>query len=315
MNRERRPLWIISGFLGTGKTTLLNHLLREFAPGPVGVLINDFGALGVDAHLISREGRTRVVELNGGQIFCSCISGSFVDSLVELSLAPVEGILVEASGMAKPRALGPILEEAEKRSDERFYYAGMVTVVDAERFEKMRATVNAVEEQIVYGDLLVINKCDSVGEERVASIARTIRRLNPHCGILRTSFGRMRRGELPEGPVDVLHRRGPGGEEYRGWEEKKPVAVTWNPPKGTSLAALREQLLQKAATALRIKGYVETTDGPVFVSAVGDTLTLEEVSEIPGAAGLTEFYPRSGEKKPAAISLSRIDRGEERCRT
>lgn len=315
MNRERIPLWIISGFLGTGKTTVLNHLLTEFAPSPIGVLVNDFGTLGVDAHLINDDAPTTVVELNGGQIFCSCISGSFVDSLLELSSAPVEGLIVEASGLAKPRALGPILKEAQRRSDERFYYAGMITVVDAQRLEKMRATVNAVDEQIVYGDLLVINKCDTVQEEMVASIARTIRRLNPQCRILRTSFGRLRRAELPDGPVATLRRRGPGDEEYGGWEEKKPVTVTWNPPEGTSLAALREQLLQKAATALRIKGYVETTDGPVFVSAVGDSLTLEEVSQVPGAPGLTEFYPRSEGKRRGATPLPWVDSGEKRCET
>ena len=74
MNESGRPLWIISGFLGTGKTTLLNHLLREFAPDPLGVLVNDFGTLGVDAHLISPEREGPMIELNGGQIFCSCIS-------------------------------------------------------------------------------------------------------------------------------------------------------------------------------------------------------------------------------------------------
>jgi G3E family GTPase len=296
MNESIRPLWILSGFLGTGKTTLLNHLLREFAPQPVGVLVNDFGSLGVDAHLISPNAGSPVVELNGGQIFCSCLSGTFVDSLVELSAAPVRGILVEASGMAKPRALSPIIAEAMRRSNHRFYYAGMVTVVDAPRFEKMRAAVNAVEEQIVYADLVVINKCDDVTEGELAGVAHTVRQVNPHCRILSTAFGKVRGGQLPEKPVASLERRGPKGKEYKGWGNRRPVVVSWNPSDTPTIEELKDRLREKAPTALRIKGYVETVDGPVFVSGVGDGLTINEVSAIPGVPGLTEFYLSNGLK-------------------
>lgn len=315
MNESSRPLWIISGFLGTGKTTLLNHLLREFAPDSVGVLVNDFGSLGVDVHLISPERESPLVELNGGQIFCSCISGHFVDSLVELSGAPISGILVEASGMAKPRALAPIIAEAKRRSNDRFYYAGMVAVVDAPRFEKMRTTVNAVEEQIVYADLVVINKCDDVTEEKIAGVARAVAELNPHCRILRTLFGKVRREELPEKPVASLQRRGPGGEEYKGWNNQKPVVVSWNPPGELTRRELEEALREKAATALRIKGYVQTAEGPLFVTAVGENVTIEEVSGIPGSPGLTEFYPSHGESAAARVQSGKVDLGANSCET
>lgn len=311
MSNSARPLWILGGFLGTGKTTLLNHLLEEFAPEPVGVLVNDFGTVGVDVHRISTDREGPLVELNGGQIFCSCISGSFVDSLLELSAAPVSGILVEASGMAKPRALAPIIEEARKRSEDRFYYAGMVSVIDAPRFEKMRAAVNAVEEQVVYADLVIINKCDGLEEERVATVARAVRYLNPSCRILRTTFGRVRREELPESPVAPLERRGPGGEEYRGWEDKKPVAVTWNPPEKLSRQELEEAVREKATTALRIKGYLESEEGPVYISAVGESVEIEAVSAIPGAPGLTEFYPSNGAE--VRVQTDSLDLRAESC--
>ncbi|MFW6338035.1 MAG: CobW family GTP-binding protein [Alkalispirochaetaceae bacterium] len=315
MSESSRPLWIVSGFLGTGKTTLLNHLLREFAPDPVGVLVNDFGTLGVDAHLISPDAGTPVVELNGGQIFCSCLSGSFVDALVRLSAAPVSGILVEASGMAKPRALAPIIEEARNRSEHRFYYAGLVTVVDAPRFDKMLATVNAVEEQIVYADLVVINKCDAGSENEIAAVARAVGSLNPHCGIVRTDFGRVRREELPERPVASLERRGPAGEKYEGWDNRKPVVVSWNPPGKLTRRELKETLREKAASALRIKGYLETDEGPVFVSAVGANVAIEEVSAIPGLPGVVEFYPNNGEGRGATVETGRVGPGAESCET
>lgn len=313
MNSPGRPLWIVSGFLGTGKTTLLNHLLRQFAPEPVGVLVNDFGSLGVDAHLISPKAGGPVVELNGGQIFCSCISGNFVDSLLEVSAASVRGILVEASGMAKPRALAPILTEAQRRAGDAFYYAGMVSVVDAPRFEKMRATVNAVEEQIVYADLVVINKCDDAGEEKVAAVARAVRRLNPTCEIARTSYGKVSLEALPKEPVAPLERRGPEGEEYKGWDNRKPVVVSWNPPVEVTRRELEEQLREKASTALRIKGYAQTAEGPLFVTAVGESVTIEKVTGIPGSPGLTEFYPAIEGSAGATIPTEEIAVSADRC--
>lgn len=287
------PLWIIGGFLGSGKTTVLNHLLAQFSDESVGVLINEFGAIGVDSHLLERPGESSVAEVNGGQLFCSCVSGSFVARLAELARMSVSAILVEASGMAKPRALKPILEEVRQSTPEQVSYAGMVSVVDAVAFHKLAGVVNAVEEQVVYGDLIAVNKCDRVDAEHIEETERRLRELNPDAPIVHVEYGGVARDELPAEPVAPLYRTGARGEDYKGWAGRKPLCRTWRPATGMPVAALREELARRLETALRIKGYAETAEGPAFVSATTEETRVQFVSGIPGAAGLTEFYPRS----------------------
>ena len=289
------PLWIIGGFLGSGKTTVLNHLLAQFADEPVGVLVNDFGKIGVDSHLVESTGETAIVEVNGGQIFCSCVSSAFVDRLRDLAATPARNILVEASGMTKPYAMKPILDEVRKISSGHIQYAGMVSVVDAGAFHKLAHAVNAVEEQVVYGDLLVVNKCDMADADRIAETDRMLRRLNGVAPIIHVEYGGVARSELPRAPMGPMQRTGAGGENFKGWNGRKPICRTWRPPESISIEQLREELEVRVRTAFRIKGYIGTADGPVFVSATTDNVRVQRVPSMRGDGGLTEFYPRESE--------------------
>jgi G3E family GTPase len=170
---------IIGGFLGSGKTTVLNRLLRSFAPEPVGVLVNDFGSIGVDGGACGGAGWR-----GGGRpqrradlllVHIRLLRGPSG----ELAATPATAILVESSGMAKPGAMGAILNEVSRRTDGALRYAGMVTVVDAPRFNRLRTVVNAVDEQVAYADLVVINKCDEADAETIGAVRAAIAGIAP----------------------------------------------------------------------------------------------------------------------------------------
>lgn len=288
-------LWILSGFLGSGKTSSLNALLRGFSPRPVGVLVNDFGSVGVDARLVESPVREaaeagQVVELNGGQIFCSCISGSFVRRVCEIAAHNPEAILVESSGMAKPLAMGDIIGEIERRTQKpsggcepgAVRYCGMLTIVDARRFDRLRTVVNAVDEQVVYADVVVVNKIDTVDEGTRLRVVDTIRTLNPACGIVETTFGAIDPGVLPRDPVAGISRTGPLGETYLGWGDRKPQVDVWRPAPQISRDDLARQVAALAPRVLRIKGFVQTAQGRVVVSAVADDVRIDPAPQ--GAA-------------------------------
>jgi G3E family GTPase len=167
----------------------------------------------------------------------------------------------------------------------------MVTVVDARTFEKLIHTVNAVAEQVVYADLLVINKCDAVDPARIHAVESAVRELNSSAAVRRTEFGALPVETLPDAPTAALRRRGPRGERYAGWDGKKPVCRTWNPPASLSRDELLNELQRRMHTALRIKGFVETRDGPVFVSATPENVEMRPMERLDGSSGLTEFYP------------------------
>ena len=85
--------------------------------------------------MIPQDDSIRVTELNGGQIFCSCLSGSFIDAVTSFKNLDLEVILVETSGLSKPAPLRQIIKFAYEKGEYFFKYKGMICVIDAERFE------------------------------------------------------------------------------------------------------------------------------------------------------------------------------------
>lgn len=166
------PVTVIGGFLGAGKTSLLNHLIREGSGKRLGVLVNDFGSVAIDADLVVGVDGD-MVSLAGGCICCSIreeLSGALA-RLVELEQPP-EHIVIEASGVSDPGALARAVEDPSWASVLQLDAA--VVVVDAEHF-----TEAGLRDRIVTGgqlraaDLIVLNKVDLLeGPKREAAVGR-----------------------------------------------------------------------------------------------------------------------------------------------
>lgn len=168
------PLTVIGGFLGAGKTTLLNHLLSTPDVPRLAVLVNDFGAINLDASLIaSRDGNT--VALTNGCVCCT-MGDDLSNALIQVLAAqpPFEGIVVEASGVSDPWRIAQIgLVDPDLRLD------AIVVLVDANAVLQQAADprlVDALAAQLKRADLLVINKAsdaDAATREAVAHWCKT----------------------------------------------------------------------------------------------------------------------------------------------
>lgn len=162
------PLTVISGFLGAGKTTLLNRLLTQPHGRKIAVIVNDFGAINIDAELV-RGISSDTIELTNGCACCT-VAGDLTRTLVQLAQrdeAP-DCIVLEASGAADPRG---ILLVALSNPSVRF--DGVITIVDADGIDTRLAdslTRATVEQQIKAADLLLLNKCDLVTPAARANI-------------------------------------------------------------------------------------------------------------------------------------------------
>jgi G3E family GTPase len=180
-------LTVIGGFLGAGKTTLLNALLRDAGDRRLAVLVNDFGAINIDAELVeSREGE--LVRLENGCICCS-VGGDFIGALAFLrdGPSPPEHVVVEASGVADPGAIAALGDMPGYRRD------AAVVVVDAETV-RARAGDDATRPQILRqlraADLLVLNKTDLVEPATLAGTRAWLRAIaGPSTAIVETAFG------------------------------------------------------------------------------------------------------------------------------
>ena len=184
---------VLSGFLGAGKTTLLNHLLATMPAEQgrhVGVIVNDFGALNVDADLVvGVEGET--VELSNGCVCCSIREDLMVALQQLLSRPnPPRHVLLETSGISDPRAVLQTLETAETTGWVRI--DAVLVVVDAEQYGALsrRDRIQAVG-QVLAADLIVLNKVDLMEPDAVAQVEGRLRKKAPRARILRASFGKV----------------------------------------------------------------------------------------------------------------------------
>jgi G3E family GTPase len=299
------PLYLLTGFLGSGKTTLLNSLLAFYKDKRPGVIVNEFGELGIDGTILSSRTGIVTTELNGGQIFCSCISGTFINSIAEYNDTDIDVLFVEASGLAKPAPLIEIMQFADKKTKGNIEYKGMICVIDASRFEILSQTLLTIEEQIRYSNTFIINKTDLVDPEVLGRITKRVRELKPDAAISLTSFGEVDSNflNMDYAPVKIEEFE---AEKYQGWGDTgRPIPVKLVPAKQVSFDSLESFIAAEAPISFRLKGYVETIDkGLVFVDCVADQISINsfhtETAEIQPKTGLTLIFPGNS-KEPDSL--------------
>ena len=182
------PVTIITGFLGSGKTTLLNHILTNQQGLKTAVLVNEFGEIGIDNELIiSADEDNNMVELNNGCVCCT-INNDLVEAVYKILERPekIDYLVVETTGIADPLPVALTFLGTELRDMTRL--DSIVTMVDSANFSLDLFNSEAAYKQIVYGDVIVLNKTDLVNEATLESLEERIKEMkNDGARILRTS--------------------------------------------------------------------------------------------------------------------------------
>ncbi len=181
------PVTILTGFLGAGKTTLLNHILSNQQGVKTAVLVNEFGEIGIDNDLIIATGED-MVELSNGCICCS-INGELLDAVYRIldRPDPVDYLVVETTGLADPLPVAMTFLGSDLRDDTRL--DSIITLIDAENFSDEILDGEVARAQVVYGDILLLNKCDLVSEERLTQVEGRLREIKTDARILRSVKG------------------------------------------------------------------------------------------------------------------------------
>ena len=283
MSAKEIRLILITGFLGSGKTSVINNLLDQLKEKSVGLILNDFGAIAVDSALVDASGSVvGTKSLSGGQIFCSCLSGSFISSVEEMVAMEPDIILVEASGLAKPAPLLEIISVIRKRTQQCVSFGGMLCVVDADRYTLLSAALKTLEEQIMFSDWFILNKTDLVDETTLASVKERVSSLRPLAPLFPTTFGRVSEELLELLLLSTPHREELPSEPaaYRGWgvngRPKTGVFLPLSPCKKSDMEQFVSSL---SSEMLRMKGFLPVDSGSTFlVDAVGPHVSISQVS-------------------------------------
>jgi G3E family GTPase len=189
-DRGKASVIIITGFLGAGKTTLVNRILTADHGRKIAVIVNEFGEVGIDHHLLLSSDQ-EVVEMNIGCVCCT-VRGDLMRSLFQLleHRARFDTVIIETTGLAEPAPVAQSLYGDEQFRRE-FTLDGVVTVVDAKYISDQLEQSAESCEQIAFADLVLLNKTDLSTPEQLDEVERKIATLNKVATIYRTRNSEM----------------------------------------------------------------------------------------------------------------------------
>jgi G3E family GTPase len=251
------PVTLIGGYLGAGKTTLVNSLLRHAAGRRLAVLVNEFGALPIDGDLIVARDEN-LISISGGCICCS-FGSDLVGALMELKGRgdSIDHLLIETSGVALPRSIVQSIELLPGLTID-----GVIVVADAETIEdraRDRYMSDTVLGQLAHADIILLNKIDLVSDERAAATSCWLAETVPGARILPVRnadippdviIGQNPARQVDKMPMPVLeHRTG----------DYETLSVEIDSPRDAE--RLASSLTDPGLGLLRAKGFIRGLDG------------------------------------------------------
>ncbi len=252
------PVVILTGFLGAGKTTLLNRILTAPHGHRIAVVINEFGEVGIDHHLIVASDE-EIFQMNNGCICCT-VQGDLLRVLLQLleRRDTFDYLVVETSGLADPTVIVQTLLLDERiRLD--FELQAVVTVVDGMHIDGQLAAQHEAREQIACADAILLNKTDLITPEEADDLAVRLEELNPTARVTPTRNADVDIGELLEmRAFDLEAKRRAVANGHHHEHQPSVQTVSFVQPGDLDKTRLshwfRGVLAEKGADILRMKG-------------------------------------------------------------
>ena len=272
---EKKELYVLTGFLGAGKTSFLLNILDNIKDKKIGIIQNEFGKINVDGEIVRRNG-IEMTEISRGSIFCSCLKLSFVQALAEMSKKDLDYVFVESSGLADPSNIEEILNAVSIMAGDSYIFKGVICLIDGVNFPNQVKDVETVDRQLAHCNLAVINKVDLLDLSELEEVKNIVRGVNPICMISTASYGKIDLSFLSE---DLTLLKWAEFEDSLNTVDNKPKTISLETGEILSKEILTKFLKKVLPDCYRIKGFFKLEDGWQQVDVVEELIDYKLTSE------------------------------------
>jgi len=272
---EKKELYVLTGFLGAGKTSFLLNILDNIKDKKIGIIQNEFGKINVDGEIVRRNG-IEMTEISRGSIFCSCLKLSFVQALAEMSKKDLDYVFVESSGLADPSNIEEILNAVSIMAGDSYIFKGVICLIDGVNFPNQVKDVETVDRQLAHCNLAVINKVDLLDLSELEEVKNIVRGVNPICMISTASYGKTDLSFLSE---DLTSLKWAEYEDSLNTVDNKPKTISLETGEILSKEILTKFLKKVLPDCYRIKGFFKLDDGWQQVDVVEELIDYKLISE------------------------------------
>jgi G3E family GTPase len=283
------PFYLVTGFLGSGKTTLLKNILHRYAGEKrIAIIQNEFAATGTDGKELELTGAGfKLVEVNNGSVFCVCMLGNFAASIAKvIDEYKPELIFLEASGLSDPINILELLQD--KLICDLIGLSRIFTIEDVQNFDRAIKMVTRARHQVMIADTVLINKTDLL-PGAVSKVRAAIEEMNPFAEIIGTTYCEFsQHGDILSHISNHRAAESYGRKTGEGRPDMKAVVLRIN--KLITPEGIRSFVAELQPDCPRIKGYVNSTDGSVYmIQSVFDTFEYRITEGYKGPTEIIAF--------------------------
>ncbi len=304
MQNKKIPFFLVTGFLGSGKTTFLKHFLSQYSgQKKIAVVQNEFAPASVDgADLKSGDKDFEILEINQGSVFCVCLLSGFVKSFVKFAdIHKPDAIIMEASGLSDPIAIAEMFQQGPLK--ERFYISKIWTIVDAPHFLKAHKFTTRIDHQIRISDIVVINKTDLLqNPEGLQTIENEIKKINPFARVQNSRFCTVNIENVftAFGLMPVAEKCAEKNAARKSAGRPELDIAVLKTSKKISKEKLDQFIHEYLPTSYRIKGFVNIN--PNGVVAVQTVFDKYDTKVIENYTGMTQLIAMGENITPTGFS-------------
>ncbi len=286
---HKSDFFLITGFLGSGKTTFLKNVLNSVGEKRrIAIIQNEFAPADVDGKELSgNKDSFKLIEINNGSVFCVCQMGNFINILEKLinEFTP-EMIFLEASGLSDPVNILELLRHENIRH--RINLRHIIAIADTSWFLKSLNLLGRIRHQLMIADTIIMNKTD-LCMEGYENIEEIISQINPFANIIRSSFCKIPVSNIPF-HTEITHKAAENmyGKKPGGRPDVNTFVLKTNDL--ISLSDLNKMIKELAPEFMRIKGFVNILEGQVLgVQTVFEQIEIKQIFNYEGPTILIFF--------------------------